>query len=152
MTLRFRSFAGLLVMVCTTITGCHRYETVNELESMTEYRGKLTLSAEGRANNARRLGGVPMEITGVIFSVGGDSIGIRADQIIFADLGSVAFAQGELRFITRDVASASREVLARKRSLLASGLALLGVAAIGIAFSLGDGVFGPARGGPPTPR
>ena len=143
----------LLLMLCLAIaTGCHRFETVTEVATVAGARGRLTLSPEGRATNARRLGGVAMEITGTLVQVPGDSIGIRADQVRYADLGTVPFAQGELRFLRTDIASVATETLNRKKTVFATVLALLGVIAIGVVAAPGDGIFGFGKSGSPTPR
>ena len=143
----------LLLMLClATATACHRFETVTELSTVAGARGRLTLTPEGRATNARRLGGVAMEITGTLVQVPGDSIGIRADQVRYADLGTVPFAQGELHFVRTDIASVATETFDRKKTVVATVLALLGVIAIGIVAAPGDGIFGFGKSGPPTPR
>lgn len=144
--------AAVLMVCCLLVTACHRFETVNDLSAVASVRGKLSLSPEGRANNARRLGGVAMEITGVVFPVVGDSIGIKADDVRFADLGTVPFGQGELRFAARDISLVAREVPDRKKTMIAGLLTLLGVVAVGIAFAPGDGIFGLGRSDPPIAR
>lgn len=93
-----------------------------------------------------------MEVTGTLVQVPGDSIGIKADEVRFADLGTVPFAQGELHFGRADVSGVSKETLNRKKTVVATVLALLGVIAIGIVAAPGDGIFGIGSSGPPTPR
>jgi len=119
---------------------------------MAEVRGTLILTPEGRAMNARRLGGIPLEIIGVIESVSIDSLNIRADEVRFSDIGRVQFGQGELRFARNHVETVTREVLDRRRSVIVSALAALGVAIVGTVFSPGDGFFGVGRTTKPTAR
>jgi hypothetical protein len=133
-------------------TACHRFETVNDLSAVAGVRGRVTLSPEGRANNARRLGGVATEILGLLAPIGTDSISIKADEVRFADLGTVPYAQGELRFANGDVEGVSREVIDRRKSTIITALALVGVAIVGTVFSPGDGFFGIGRTAKPTPR
>ena len=143
----------LLVLSCLVSTAaCHRYERVDDLKAVVGTRGRVTLSPEGRAANARRLGGVAMEVTGVLIQTPGDSIGIKADEVQFSDLGRVPFAQGELHFAARDVSFVSKEVFNRKKTTVVSVLALLGAVAIAQAFSPGSGFLGFGRNDTPTPR
>jgi hypothetical protein len=142
----------MLVLCLASTTACHRFETVNDLKAVVGAKSRITLTAEARGTNSRRLGGVPTAVIGVITDVTRDSISIKADEVIFADLGTVPFAQGEVRFAATDVANVSRETLNRKKSTIVAVLALLGVTAIGIAFSPGNGIFGFGRNDPPTPR
>jgi len=142
----------VLLALCSTAAGCHRSEAVTDLSSMADVRGSLILTAEGRALNARRLGGVPLEVRGVIASVTNDSVIIRADDVRFSDLGRVPFGQGELRFARNQVDTVTKHVLDRRKSVIASALGLLGVAMIGTVFSPGDGFFGIGRTAGPTPR
>lgn len=143
---------SLLVLVLALTTACHRYETVNDLTSVVGTRGRVTLSPEGRASNARRLGGVATEIDGVLVDAPGDSIGIKADEVHFSDLGTVPFAQGELHFAPRDVSFVARQVFNRKKTTIVAVLAAIGIVAIGAAFSPTGGLFGYGRNDPPTPR
>jgi hypothetical protein len=142
----------LFVLCLASATACHRYETVNDLKAVTGTRGRLTLSPEGRANNAKKLGGVAMEITGVLVEAPGDSIGIKADEVRFADLGTVPFAQGELHFATRDVSFVAREVANRKKTTIVSILAFVGVLVIAEVFTPNASVIGFGRKNSPTPR
>lgn len=136
---------GILCLYSTV--GCHRYETVNDLRAIAGTRGRVTLSPEGRGSNARRLGGVAMDVTGVLVEAPGDSIGIKADEVNFSDLGIVPYAQGELHFASRDVSFVSREVFNRKKTTIVSVLALVGAVAIAVAFQPSSGFFGVGRGG-----
>jgi hypothetical protein len=93
-----------------------------------------------------------MEVIGTLTGFEGDSIGIKADEVRFADLGQVPFAQGQLRFHRREVASISRETLDRRKSLLMTVLSVVALTAIGTTLSTGSGFLGVGRGGEPTPR
>jgi hypothetical protein len=142
----------LFVLCLASTTACHQYTTVNDLKAVVGTNGRVTLSPEGRANNARRLGGVAMEITGVVVEAPGDSIAIKADEVRFADLGVVPFGQGELRFAARDVSFVAKQTFNRKKTTIVAILAALGVVAVGLVASPGGGLFGYGRNDPPTPR
>jgi hypothetical protein len=139
---------GMLVLT----TGCHQYQTVNDITSVVGTQARITLTPEARATNARRLGGVVMEIDGVVSETRADSIAIKAQTVRFADLGSVPFGAGELWFASKDVSGYAKQVLNPKRSWLVAGLT------VGVAGILG-GVIASATGSgsgtvvvPPTPR
>jgi hypothetical protein len=142
----------LLVLCVASTTACHRFEPVNDVSAVAGVQGQLTLVPEARARFANRLGGVAMDVVGIIFTIPGDSIGIKADEVHFSDLGTVPFAQGEIRFAARDVAVVAKETLNRKKTSIVAVLVALGVFAVGIAFTPGSGVFGFGRTDPPTPR
>jgi hypothetical protein len=143
----------LMIALClASTTACHQYTTVNDLKAVVGSRGRLTLSPEGRGANAKRLGGVAMEITGVLVEVPGDSVGIKADEVHFSDLGVVPYAQGELHFPSRDIAFVGKESFNRKKTTIVSILAGLGVVAIALVAKPGGGLFGYGRNDPPTPR
>ncbi len=143
---------SFLALCLVSTTACHQYQTVNDLKAVVGSRGRLTLSPEGRGSNAKRLGGVATEITGVLIEVPGDSIGIKADEVRFSDLGAVPFAQGELHFAARDVSFVAKETFNRKKTTIVALLGALGVVAIGLVASPGGGLFGYGRNDPPTPR
>jgi hypothetical protein len=141
-----------LVFCLASTTACHRFEPVSDVSAVAGVQGRLTLVPEARARFASRLGGVATDVVGVVFVIPGDSIGIKADEVHFSDLGTVPFAQGEIRFGARDVSVVGKETLNRKKTTLMAVLVSLGALAIGIAFSPGSGVFGSGRNDPPTPR
>ena len=138
--------------LCFAAAACHRSEVITDLHGMNEVRGSLILTPEGRAVHARRLGGVPLVIIGVVASVGTDSLSIRADEVRFSDIGRVPFGQGELRFARNHVETVTRELLDRRKSVIVSALGVLGVAIVGTVFSPGDGFFGVGRTARPTAR
>jgi len=125
---------------------------VNDLSGMDVVRGSLILTPEGRAMNARRLGGMALEVIGVIQSVSADSLSIRADEVRFSDIGRVQFGQGELRFARNHVGTVTKAVLDRRKSVIVSAIGVLGVAIVGTVFSPGDGFFGVGRTARPTAR
>jgi hypothetical protein len=131
----------------TSVAACHRYESVSDLQAVAGTRGRITLTAEGRANNARRLGGVALDVSGTLVSAQRDSVVIRADDVRFADLGSVPFAQGELRFASADVASVSREVINRRKTALVSVAVALGALFAAELFTPNTSIIGFGRGG-----
>jgi len=141
-----------LVLLLVLATACHRYETVSDLKSVAGTKVQLTLTPEARGTNSRRLGGVPTDVFGVLVQATADSVVIRADEVRFADLGTVPFAQGELRFAARDVESVRREVFNRRKTIVVSILAGLGILATSIAFGASNGLFTGNSSGPPTPR
>ena len=102
--------------------------------------------------NARRLGGMALEVIGVIQSVSADSLSIRADEVRFSDIGRVQFGQGELRFARNHVGTVTKAVLDRRKSVIVSAIGVLGVAIVGTVFSPGDGFFGVGRTARPTAR
>ena len=122
------------------------------MQTVVGTRGRLTLSPEGRGKNAQRLGGVAMDITGTVIAVPGDSIGIRADEVHFADLGTVPFAQGELHFAARDVSDVAKEVLNRKKSTIAGVLTVLGALLAAEALSPITSIAGIKTGGQGTAK
>jgi hypothetical protein len=135
-----------------TLTACHRFEPLPDATPVTGIRGRLTLTPEARASYARRLGGVPIDVTGLLVAVDGDSIGIKADEVRFGDLGTVPFAQGELRFHTRDIAVVSRERLDRGRSTIVGAAATAAILAIATVLSPSNGFFGIGRSRGTTQR
>lgn len=88
-----------------------------------------------------------MEVTGVLVEAPGDSIGIKADEVHFSDLGTVPFAQGELHFGSRDVSFVAKEVFNRKKTTIVAALAFVGAIAIAVSFNPSSGFFGVGRGG-----
>jgi hypothetical protein len=142
----------LRVLCLVSATACHRYDTVNDLKAVSGSRGRLTLSPEGRASNARRLGGVAIEVTGVLIEAPGDSVGIKADEVRFSDLGTVPFGQGELHFAPRDIETLAREVINRKKTTIVSVLLAAAAIVTAVAFSPGAGFLGFGRNDTPTPR
>lgn len=140
-----RSSRVLVLLYLVLTTACHRYETVNDLRAVVGARGRLTLSAEGRGSNVKRLGGVATDIDGVLVEAPGDSIGIKADEVHFSDLGSVPFAQGELHFAAHDVSFIAKQVFNRKKTTVFAVLAAIGILAVGQLFSPSGGLFGSGR-------
>ena len=133
-----------------SVTGCHEYRPVLDPSLVVGTKGRVTLTAEGRASHARQLGGVAMDVDGTVAALPGDSIEIKADVVHFADLGDVPFAGGTLRFATKEVAGLAREQLNRKRSTLfaiAGTVAAIAVAAILSPRTSSTGGVGP--GNPP---
>jgi hypothetical protein len=112
----------------------------------------VTLTPEARAAYAQRLGGVAIEVTGVLMELPGDSIGIRADDVHFSDLGTMPFAQGELRFAVRDISNVSREVLNRRRSVVSGALVVMGALLAAEAFTPNMSILGFGRKGAPSAR
>lgn len=143
---------SLLVLCLASTTGCHRYNTVLDHQTVIGTRGRLTLSPEGRGNNAQRLGGVAVDITGTVVAVPGDSIGIKADVVHFADLGTVPFAQGELHFAMRDVSNVAKEVLNRKKSVMAGVLTVFGALLAAEALTPTTSILGFKTGGQRTAK
>ena len=140
-------------MLClASTTACHRYDTVLDLQTAVGTRGRLTLSPEGRGKYAQRLGGVAVDITGTVVAVPGDSIGIKADEVHFADLGTVPFAQGELHFAARDVSNVAKEVLNRKKSTIAGVLTLFGALLAAEALTPNTSIVGFKTGGQGTAK
>jgi hypothetical protein len=93
-----------------------------------------------------------MEIDGVVNTGPADSIVVLADVVRFSDLGSVAFAGGELRFAARDVSFVAKERLNTKKTTIVSIIATVGVLALAELFTPTAGFFGRGRGTQPTPR
>ena len=133
-------------------TACHRFEKVNDLQAVVGTHGRITLSAEGRAGNARRLGGVATDVEGVFVQAPGDSIGMKADFVRFADLGVVPFASGELRFTPKDVASLSQQRLNRKKTTISVVIFGLGVVLLGALVTIANTGGGSNGGGGVIPR
>ncbi len=92
-----------------------------------------------------------MNVSGVIQAASGDSLVIRADDVRFADLGTVPFAQGELRFAAADVSAVAIEVIDRKRTAVMSTLAVLGALVAAEWFTPNTSIIGFGRKGD-TPR
>lgn len=142
---------AVAVGLTVSLTGCHRYETVHDPLLVVGMKGRVTLSPEGRANHARRLGGVATDIDGVLVEAPGDSIVIKADVVHFADLGDVPFAGGELRFAPRDISGLARERLNTKKTTLvgiAGAFAAMAVATLLSPITRSNGGVG--GGSPPA--
>jgi hypothetical protein len=128
------------VLCLVSASACHQYIPVTDLTSTTGTRTRVTLSAEGRANNAHRLGGVPKDLDGVFVSTApGDSVVIKVAEVRFADIGTVPFAGAELRFAARDITAVAQERANKSRSVL------LGVLATAAVIVLADLVTGGGR-------
>jgi hypothetical protein len=142
------AFAVLLLPA----TACHRFEKVNDLQAVIGTHGRITLSAEGRAGNARRLGGVATDVEGVFVQAPGDSIGMKADFVRFADLGVVQFAGGELHFTTKDVESLAQQRLNRRKTTIAAVIFGFGVVLLGAIVTVANTGGGSNGGGTVIPK
>jgi hypothetical protein len=129
-----------MALCLVSMTGCHQYITVADPVTVVGTRTRVTLSPEGRANNARRLGGVPKELDGVLLAAApGDSVVVKVDVVRFADLGTVPFAGAELRFAKGDISQVAQERTNRRKSIIVGTLATIG------AFVLADLALGGGR-------
>lgn len=142
-----------LAVLLMPATACHRFEKVNDLQAVIGTHGRITLSAEGRAGNARRLGGVATDVEGLFVQAPGDSIGMKADFVRFSDLGVVPFAGGELHFTTKDVESLAQQRLNRRKTTISAVIFGFGVVLLGALVTVANtGGGGSNGGGPIIPR